>query len=147
MFFCKQKTAYEMRISDWSSDVCSSDLCSAFGRLGPSRRAVRQLRPPSMLTSTRLTVPLPDQARPLITSAPRPWVTGACGLGLVMTDFTSISQVKRRALPLASRSVYFEVSSRWRSEARRVGKGVSVRVDIGGRRIIQKKKKQHLLKQ
>src|SRR3546814_5886684 len=25
-FFIKQKTAYEMRISDWSSDVCSSDL-------------------------------------------------------------------------------------------------------------------------
>src|SRR3546814_2695543 len=29
-FFFKQKTAYEMRISDWSSDVCSSDL--RFGR-------------------------------------------------------------------------------------------------------------------
>src|SRR3546814_1147320 len=28
VFFFKQKTAYEMRISDWSSDVCSSDLCS-----------------------------------------------------------------------------------------------------------------------
>src|SRR3546814_2414454 len=27
-FFFKQKTAYEMRISDWSSDVCSSDLMS-----------------------------------------------------------------------------------------------------------------------
>src|SRR3546814_8516396 len=27
-FFFKQKTAYEMRISDWSSDVCSSDLLS-----------------------------------------------------------------------------------------------------------------------
>src|SRR3546814_9205283 len=26
VFFFKQKTAYEMRISDWSSDVCSSDL-------------------------------------------------------------------------------------------------------------------------
>src|SRR3546814_8465787 len=25
-FFCKRKTAYEMRISDWGSDVCSSDL-------------------------------------------------------------------------------------------------------------------------
>src|SRR3546814_3512990 len=25
-FFCKQNTAYEVRISDWSSDVCSSDL-------------------------------------------------------------------------------------------------------------------------
>src|SRR3546814_802635 len=29
-FFFKQKTAYEMRISDWSSDVCSSDLCGGF---------------------------------------------------------------------------------------------------------------------
>src|SRR3546814_19510303 len=28
-FFFKQKTAYEMRISDWSSDVCSSDLTKA----------------------------------------------------------------------------------------------------------------------
>src|SRR3546814_2363535 len=28
-FFFKQKTAYEMRISDWSSDVCSSDLARA----------------------------------------------------------------------------------------------------------------------
>src|SRR3546814_1226361 len=30
-FFFKQKTAYEMRISDWSSDVCSSDLDRASG--------------------------------------------------------------------------------------------------------------------
>src|SRR3546814_6997856 len=29
VFFFKQKTAYEMRISDWSSDVCSSDLTDA----------------------------------------------------------------------------------------------------------------------
>src|SRR3546814_5449517 len=29
-FFFKQKTAYEMRISDWSSDVCSSDLNCEF---------------------------------------------------------------------------------------------------------------------
>src|SRR3546814_6508693 len=29
VFFFKQKTAYEMRISDWSSDVCSSDLLLA----------------------------------------------------------------------------------------------------------------------
>src|SRR3546814_4014043 len=28
--FFKQKTAYEMRISDWSSDVCSSDLCYVY---------------------------------------------------------------------------------------------------------------------
>src|SRR3546814_145937 len=35
-FFFKQKTAYEMRISDWSSDVCSSDL-----RLGESPKLLR----------------------------------------------------------------------------------------------------------
>src|SRR3546814_13011977 len=38
-FFFKQKTAYEMRISDWSSDVCSSDLA---GR--QVRRAVAHRR-------------------------------------------------------------------------------------------------------
>src|SRR3546814_9242452 len=32
-FFFKQKTAYEMRISDWSSDVCSSDLIGGTGNL------------------------------------------------------------------------------------------------------------------
>src|SRR3546814_3707070 len=31
-FFFKQKTAYEMRISDWSSDVCSSDLLGFCGQ-------------------------------------------------------------------------------------------------------------------
>src|SRR3546814_13201420 len=34
-FFFKQKTAYEMRISDWSSDVCSSDLSSAMTQAPP----------------------------------------------------------------------------------------------------------------
>src|SRR3546814_5752204 len=34
-FFFKQKTAYEMRISDWSSDVCSSDLMRFEGTLTP----------------------------------------------------------------------------------------------------------------
>src|SRR3546814_17562904 len=37
-FFFKQKTAYEMRISDWSSDVCSSDLATA-GRTAAGRQA------------------------------------------------------------------------------------------------------------
>src|SRR3546814_8459573 len=45
LFFFKQKTAYEMRISDWSSDVCSSDLAALLadrdagaGRRGEARR-------------------------------------------------------------------------------------------------------------
>src|SRR3546814_5604095 len=38
VFFFKQKTAYEMRIRDWSSDVCSSDLrLPGQGRLWPRR--------------------------------------------------------------------------------------------------------------
>src|SRR3546814_2607158 len=48
-FFFKQKTAYEMRISDWSSDVCSSDLLVAIDRSawhprnrGRARRAPRR---------------------------------------------------------------------------------------------------------
>src|SRR3546814_9355088 len=39
VFFFKQKTAYEMRISDWSSDVCSSDLVIA-GRVDEEDRGV-----------------------------------------------------------------------------------------------------------
>src|SRR3546814_1839725 len=39
IYFFKQKTAYEMRISDWSSDVCSSDLKHLF--LSPPRLPFR----------------------------------------------------------------------------------------------------------
>src|SRR3546814_9579910 len=58
-FFCfKQKTAYEMRISDWSSDVCSSDLAIASGLAdadpaAPIRAALKPLikgRPPALAT-------------------------------------------------------------------------------------------------
>src|SRR3546814_2423726 len=49
-FFFKQKTAYEMRISDWSSDVCSSDLHSH--RLGLP--AVDRLRHPDLDADRRL---------------------------------------------------------------------------------------------
>src|SRR3546814_12685280 len=89
IFFFKQKTAYEMRISDWSSDVCSSDL----------KRA-------------RL---------------PRPAVRHAqIALGR-----------ERTGLDLAE-------ADRERSEERRVGTSASVRVDLGGRRIIKKKNKRTL---
>src|SRR3546814_19711845 len=39
IFFFKQKTAYEMRISDWSSDVCSSDLSPALPSVAAGYRA------------------------------------------------------------------------------------------------------------
>src|SRR3546814_13494585 len=86
-FFFKQKTAYEMRISDWSSDVCSSDLPTLHPALRLRRRE----------DETTASYPKAD-SRP--TQCPVP--------------------------PS-------------RSEERRVGKSVSVRVDLGGRRIINKK--------
>src|SRR3546814_10734051 len=67
MVFFKQKTAYEMRISDWSSDVCSSDLDH------PARTSYAS---PSMVTRllrSRRAAPTdtrpPDIARPLRESA------------------------------------------------------------------------------
>src|SRR3546814_33783 len=45
-FFFKQKTAYEMRISDWSSDVCSSDLEAAAERSSGSLRVTARLPRP-----------------------------------------------------------------------------------------------------
>src|SRR3546814_1351685 len=39
-FFFKQKTAYDMRISDWSSDVCSSDLMNLYALLVAESQAV-----------------------------------------------------------------------------------------------------------
>src|SRR3546814_9886165 len=42
-FFLKQKTAYEMRISDWSSDVCSSDLREEMVARGSGLRGILRI--------------------------------------------------------------------------------------------------------
>src|SRR3546814_7118949 len=87
VFFCKQKTADEMRISDWSSDVCASDLAletaeamfnglffdserydlSAVGRVKMNARLgfetddqVRTLRKDDMLSILKILVDLKD---------------------------------------------------------------------------------------
>src|SRR3546814_19913004 len=100
-FFFKQKTAYEMRISDWSSDVCSSDLTrpSSSKTCRESRRSQRDS---------------PIRSRSIVRRA--------------RDSFTLVSPEFVRFLCYLLRS-----------EERRVGKSVSVRVDLGGRRIIKKK--------
>src|SRR3546814_17154044 len=105
-FFFKQKTAYEMRISDWSSDVCSSDLLVAvragdITQVGPWHVKLDTIEPVAGPNWTAL------EARLLVRYGPG-------------------GKVTRMA----------------RSEERRVGKGGSVRVDLGGRRIIKKKNRQ-----
>src|SRR3546814_9312720 len=54
VFFYKQKTAYEMRISDWSSDVCSSDLDLLFHRVQRIQRSHRFLEDHRDLVATHV---------------------------------------------------------------------------------------------
>src|SRR3546814_2779796 len=53
-FFFKQKTAYELRISDWSSDVCSSDLRAALCWVETTSAVARTGRPFSNASVTWL---------------------------------------------------------------------------------------------
>src|SRR3546814_6703982 len=101
IFFCKQKTAYEVRISDWSSDVCSSDLSGS-----------RSL--------------LPAVIVPLVSDGE-------------LTKSSKSSCPTSRSTCSRSRSRGDAAQDTSRSEERRVGKELSVRVDLGGRRIITKK--------
>src|SRR3546814_7488154 len=61
-FLFKQKTAYEMRISDWSSDVCSSDLPVEVET--PDEVLVVELRPPVVVEVTTMLPLLPPPELP-----------------------------------------------------------------------------------
>src|SRR3546814_6006171 len=111
LFFCfKQKTAYEMRISDWSSDVCSSDLCDDPDFPVQPRRRGADVRDVGVPRS-RPVVPRRRNGR----GAQRdrdgvPWRRRA-GLARLQGDRKSVVE----------------------------GTSVSVRVDLGGGRIMKKK--------
>src|SRR3546814_9964802 len=94
-FFFKQKTAYELRISDWSSDVCSSDLVDV--ALARDVEAVTVFAVPSF------GVALQRQA------AQR-------------ADDVSHAPAQARSLASASRLSAKASATRMRSEERRVGK-------------------------
>src|SRR3546814_4112712 len=91
-FFFKQKTAYEMRISDWSSDVCSSDLqpseagSHAATRYRDQARRVfevldRHLSTRDWLAAGRYTI---------ADVATYPWVGSLTGLGFDWNDYPSL---------------------------------------------------------
>src|SRR3546814_3759113 len=52
LFFFKQKTAYEMRISDWSSNVCSSDLTSSRRKSRPTPAMPRAIRAAAIISTS-----------------------------------------------------------------------------------------------
>src|SRR3546814_14678692 len=124
-FFFKQNTAYEMRISDWSSDVCSSDLYWSWLRI-----VVRS-------------------SAPFSPEAPVKGCTMNCALPVgVFQTLCEAPTVRRKPPFLRTRLLKSRKSGKTASMASRIdrksvvkGKRVSVRVDFGGRRIIKKKQK------
>src|SRR3546814_13728309 len=116
LFFFKKKTAYEMRISDWSSDVCSSDLLGLEQLGDDGNRGIESGR--ALLDEFADGLGHPAH----LECAEHDHDGGAGGI------MTPRSQHERSSFPR-------------RSEERRVGKSVSVRVDHGGGHIIKKKKK------
>src|SRR3546814_17853211 len=141
-FFFKQKTAYEMSISDWSSDVCSSDLRRR-ARLGSASRrgdsGCRDLRPIDPPVPGRLMI------RPI-------WPAGALSILLILAGCgsgaddrpdtgntaatTAVEPTTTAASSPAADPAFAPACDRksvW------VGKRGSGRVDIGGGRNNKKK--------
>src|SRR3546814_12929599 len=124
-FFFKQKTAYEMRISDWSSDVCSSDL----GTLSPPDN---YMIPKSIIDRLAAAVALVILAPFLAVIA-------------ILVRFDSSGPAIFRQERIGYRGKPFIVykfrTMRTRTDRKRAvyGKSVSERVDLGGRRTIKKK--------
>src|SRR3546814_19217447 len=81
--FFKQKTAYEMRISDWSSDVCSSDLV-----LRPAGRQ-RSARPPNISMFPRQ---LPSVSTSPSAGAPGSSTTGSSSLGFAAVSMQAFGE-------------------------------------------------------
>src|SRR3546814_15780114 len=113
-FLLKQNTAYDVRISDWSSDVCSSDL------RGPRRGAGEDRTDAAAGTAPAPVVPDPRQ--------------GPCE---ARRDRVRDQRGALRARPAGR-------GDPGRQDQKRAvwGKSVSVRVDLGGRRHIKKKKQE-----
>src|SRR3546814_12605624 len=111
-----------MRISDWSSDVCSSDLIANDKRAAMNRRRMPGTRVQSLNRSPRVR---PGFRRlPVAVDAGRTPGAGAPGTRVGDNDARVRAETARRDK---------------RSEERRVGKECVSRVDLGGRRIIKKK--------
>src|SRR3546814_5434724 len=111
-FFFKQKPAYEMCISDWSSDVCSSDLAlrNRAGRLLPVRLpAGSRISAPSTRAPTKLAPPSLHSEK--FVPASRASEKSALSRLALRNDVRNSSE-RTKAVPVRSE----------RSEERRVGK-------------------------
>src|SRR3546814_16317935 len=117
MFFFNQKTAYEMRISDWSSDVCSSDL--ALQKRGVdlksgfwSSDAATVFAPPSSLLTRKDRQDAGDERKEF------GHVVAQEGLGRLDRHFALVGDHAGRELDIGLGRVHLG----WSSDERRVGK-------------------------
>src|SRR3546814_10317640 len=84
-FFFKQKTAYEMRISDWSSDVCSSDLIARQDQRRPDPIDAHVLRGAGLAVGDHLLAEDELLPRPLRHAAVFLW-PGRCQPALLRSE-------------------------------------------------------------
>src|SRR3546814_14304531 len=128
MFFFKQKTAYELRISDWSSDVCSSDLAAE------RRDYVRAQQ---------------DVGVEAFAAQVEEAVFQADILGIFLFARDRHRQFDRRRLDRDVARAHFDRArgqvgiGRLDRKSVVAGRSVSVRVDLGGGRSLKKKKTNH----
>src|SRR3546814_11790796 len=135
-FLFKQKTAYEMRISDWSSDVCSSDLRVRLALPRPEAKAMFDATESGLASlSNAFTDGLHDGSlrRYLAVFVATTLVVG--GAAFLGGDHLPGTRALTPAPFVAILGDRKSVVS---------GKSVSVRVVAGGRRIIKIKKQQHI---
>src|SRR3546814_17163494 len=131
-FFFKQKTAYEMRISDWSSDVCSSDLVHhpAPSSCAASKRS-REISSTNCFTSRIVNAFAPAGSHTAqgvsVRLTPSSGMSSTVGYSEMSVTVASKHRVPRNTPYTERKSVWLE-------------KRDAVRCGLGGCRDIQKKK-------
>src|SRR3546814_15531028 len=143
VFFFKQKTAYEMRISDWSSDVCSSDLRRRTKRSGEARSAWLAPRTCAALHAWLKRAEI--AAGPVFRRVHSDGRLGEPLLGqAIARRFKSLAAAAGlEATRVSGHSTRIGMCVDHVAEDRKgvvSGKRGSVRVDLGGRGLIKKKK-------
>src|SRR3546814_12028785 len=131
-----------MRISDWSSDVCSSDLSAEDGAAVVPRAAENQHDPDEEGGDHRIDGFRRDRAVEVgEKSAAEAHQAGAENEGLQAAEGDVLAERGGRRLVVAD-GPHHAAPGRTDRKSVVSGKSVSVRVDLGGRRIIKKKKQQ-----
>src|SRR3546814_13324755 len=123
-FFFKQKTAYEMRISDWSSDVCSSDLDAAdrarltraMESLKPRAKTLDEIADGAVFLFLPDALPLAEKAATLLRDAPAGLIADVTARLRGLNDWTGESveaAVRENADAAGLRSEAGRVGTEW----------------------------------